>query len=65
MRAIVNDRNPGSLKVMRKIEGLGVGVEEKGVFTWKGEAIFIGGEWRTEDDLVIFGGYLKGPEGGV
>lgn len=64
MRVIVNDRNPGSLKVMRKIAGLGVGVEERGVFTWKGEALFIGGEWRTEDDLVIFGGYLKGSGGG-
>lgn len=65
MRVIVNDRNPGSLKVMRKIGGLGFGVEERGVFTWKGEALFIGGEWRTEDDLDIFGGYLKGSGGGV
>ena len=64
MRVIVNDRNPGSLNVMRKVVGLGVGVEERGVFTWKGEALFIGGEWRTEDDLVIFGGYLKDSEGG-
>ena len=65
MRVIVNDRNPGSLNVMRKVVGLGVGVEERGVFTWKGEPLFIGGEWRGEDDLNIFGGYVKGSEGGA
>lgn len=57
MRVIVNERNPASLRVMRKLGGDGVG--ERGVFVWKGEAIFIGGEWRTEDELVIFGGWLK------
>ena len=57
MRAIVNGRNPASLRVMRKLGDLGV--QEMGVFEWRGKAIFIGGEWRTEDDLYIFGGYLK------
>lgn len=57
MRVIVNGRNPASLRVMRKLEGLGV--VEKGIFVWKGEKIFIGGEWRTEDDLYIFGGWLS------
>lgn len=57
VRVIVNGRNPASLKVMRKMEGCGVG--ERGVFEWKGEKIFIGGEWRGEDDLYIFGGYLR------
>lgn len=58
MRVIVNGRNPASLKVMRKLEGQGV--VEKGVYEWKGDKIFIGGEWRTEDDLYIFGAWLRG-----
>ncbi|KAF3006013.1 hypothetical protein E8E13_010586 [Curvularia kusanoi] len=58
MRVIVNERNPASLRVMRKMAGCGV--REMGVFEWKGERIFLGGEWRTEDNLVIFGGWLKG-----
>ncbi|KAF3039982.1 hypothetical protein E8E11_005559 [Didymella keratinophila] len=57
MRVIVNRRNPASLRVMRKFGG--DGVVEKGVYEWKGESIFIGGEWRTEDDLYIFGAWLK------
>lgn len=57
MRVIVNWRNPASLNVMRKLEKKGV--VEKGVFEWKGEKIFIGGEWRTEDDLFIFGVWLR------
>jgi RimJ/RimL family protein N-acetyltransferase len=57
MRVIVNWRNPASLNVMRKLEKKGV--VEKGVFEWKGEKIFIGGEWRTEDDLFIFGAWLR------
>ncbi|KAF2630888.1 hypothetical protein BU25DRAFT_408156 [Macroventuria anomochaeta] len=58
MRVIVNGRNAASLNVMRKLKA--IGVQEKGVYKWKGESIFIGGEWRTEEDLYIFGGYLKG-----
>jgi|SRR5690242_2500165 len=57
MRAIVNGRNPPSLRVMRKLAGMGV--VEKGKYVWKGEKIFIGGEWRTEDDLYIFGIFLR------
>ncbi|KAF3034685.1 hypothetical protein E8E12_004333 [Didymella heteroderae] len=57
MRVIVNGRNSASLRVMRKLAGFGV--VEKGVFEWKGERIFIGGEWRTEDDLYIFGAWLR------
>lgn len=57
MRVIVNGRNPASLKVVRKFEGKGV--VEKGVYEWKGEKMLIGGEWRTEDDLYIFGAWLR------
>ena len=58
MRVIVNERNPPSLRVMEKC-----GVEEKGVFKWQGKKILIGGEWRTEDNLHIFGSYLRGGHG--
>ena len=47
-----------SLRVMEKC-----GVEEKGVFKWQGKKILIGGEWRTEDNLHIFGSYLRGGHG--
>lgn len=57
MRVIVNGRNPASLKVMRKLESKGV--REMGVYEWKGSKIFLGGEWRTEDDLYIFGGWVR------
>ncbi|XPS79161.1 hypothetical protein M3J09_011148 [Ascochyta lentis] len=53
VRAIVNERNPRSRAVLGKCEG----VREMGVFVWRGEEIHIGGEWRTEDRLVIFGGW--------
>lgn len=55
LRVIVNERNPPSLRVMQKC-----GMEEKGIFKWQGKKILIGGEWRTEDNLHIFGGYLRG-----
>lgn len=57
MRVIVNRRNPASVKVMRKF--VGKGVVEKGLYVWMGEKILIGGEWRTEDDLCIFGAWLR------
>lgn len=57
MRVIVNRRNPASLKVMRKLESKGM--RKMGVYEWKGEKIFLGGEWRTEDDLYIFGGWVR------
>ena len=53
VRAIVNEGNPSSLRVMEK-----AGVEEKGVFEWKGKPIFLGGRWETESRLHIFGFYL-------
>ncbi|UPX18086.1 uncharacterized protein EKO05_0008402 [Ascochyta rabiei] len=57
MRVVVNERNPASRAVMRRC-----GVQERGVFEWKGEAVFIGGSWRTEDRLVVLGGWLRGGE---
>lgn len=52
VRAIVNGRNGKSGRVLGKC-----GVGERGVVEWRGR-IFIGGEWRTEDQLRIFGGWL-------
>lgn len=57
MRVLVNGRNGASQNVMDKLARWGV--QRRGIFEWKGERIFIGGEWMTEDDLVIYGGWLK------
>jgi RimJ/RimL family protein N-acetyltransferase len=53
VRAIVNEENPASMRVMDK-----VGMAEKGVYEWHGEKLFLAGEWRTEDRLHIYGMYL-------
>jgi RimJ/RimL family protein N-acetyltransferase len=51
VRVIVNGRNPASERVMEK-----VGLRRMGVYVWEGEKLWIGGEWATRDELVIFGG---------
>jgi RimJ/RimL family protein N-acetyltransferase len=53
VRSIVNEGNPGSLRVMEK-----TGVAKKGVYEWTGKAFFVGGEWREEIRLHIYGMYL-------
>lgn len=53
VRAIVNEDNPASLRVMDKI-----GITKRGVYEWTGKAIFIAGEWRERDSLHIFGMHL-------
>lgn len=53
IRAIVNERNPASLRVMEK-----VGMSKRGVYNWTGDAIMIGGEMRTQDNLHIYGRHL-------
>jgi RimJ/RimL family protein N-acetyltransferase len=53
VRAIVNEGNPASLRVMDK-----TGMTKLGVYTWTGKAIFLAGEWRERDSLCIFGMYL-------
>ena len=53
VRAIVNERNLASLRVMEK-----TGMKKRGVYNWTGKAIFLGGEWREQDDLHIFGVHL-------
>ncbi|KAI9815032.1 MAG: hypothetical protein M1827_002875 [Pycnora praestabilis] len=53
VRAIVNERNPASLRVMDK-----TGMTKRGVYDWTGNAIFLAGEWRERDSLHIFGMHL-------
>lgn len=53
VRAIVNDGNPASRRVMDK-----TGMTKTGVYDWTGNAIFLGGEWRERDSLHIFGKHL-------
>lgn len=50
VRAMVNGGNPASLRVMEK-----VGMTKMGVYEWTGKAVFLAGEWRERDRLVIFG----------
>ncbi|KAF2432042.1 GNAT family acetyltransferas-like protein [Tothia fuscella] len=51
-RAIVNEGNPASLRVMQKVD-----VQKKGIYEWTGK-IWLAGGWRYEDNLHIFGKYL-------
>jgi RimJ/RimL family protein N-acetyltransferase len=53
MRAIVNEENPASLKVMSK-----VGMKDKGVYVWTGRPVWLAGKWTERSDLHICGKYL-------
>lgn len=53
IRAIVNECNPASLRVMDK-----TGMTKRGVYEWTGKATFLAGEWRERDSLYIFGMHL-------
>ncbi len=53
IRAIVNEGNPASLRVMNK-----TGMTKRGVYNWTGKAIFLAGEWRERDSVCIFGKHL-------
>jgi RimJ/RimL family protein N-acetyltransferase len=53
IRAIVNECNPASLRVMDK-----TGMTKSGVYEWTGKAVFLAGEWRERDSLLIFGMHL-------
>ena len=53
IRAIVNEENPASLRVMDK-----TGMTKSGVYNWTGEAIFLAGEWQERSTLYIFGMHL-------
>ncbi|OAL39526.1 hypothetical protein AYO20_01396 [Fonsecaea nubica] len=53
VRAIVNQGNPLSMRVMDK-----TGMTKRGVYEWSAKPIFIGGEWREHHSLHIFGMHL-------
>ena len=52
VRAIVNEGNPASLRVMEK-----TGMTKCGIYVWTGK-IWLAGEWRERDNLHIFGMHL-------
>ena len=53
VRAIVNQSNAASQRVMEK-----TGMTEEGVYEWSGKAVFLCGEWRERDSLCIYGMHL-------
>lgn len=50
VRAMVNAENPASLRVMAKTD-----MKRRGEFEWKGQPIYLAGEWRVTGTLVIWG----------
>jgi RimJ/RimL family protein N-acetyltransferase len=55
VRAIVGPENVASQRVMAKS-----GMKELGIHVWEGEAIFVGGKWRTRDELRVYGTFVIG-----
>ena len=53
VRAIVNDGNPASMRVMEK-----TGMVKRGIYDLFGTKVFLAGEWREEHRLHIFGMHL-------
>lgn len=53
MRALVNEENPASLGVMRKL-----GLQGFGIWEYRGEPLFLGGKWSSVSRVYIFGSYL-------
>ncbi|MCJ1404276.1 hypothetical protein MMC11_007501 [Xylographa trunciseda] len=53
IRAMVNEANPASQRVMDK-----TGMTKRGLYIWTGKAVFLAGEWRERDSLYIYGMHL-------
>ncbi|KAL8795147.1 MAG: hypothetical protein Q9195_002302 [Heterodermia aff. obscurata] len=53
VRAIVNEENPASMRVMHKTEMI-----EKGVYVWTGQPVFLAGKWVERSSLHIYGMHL-------
>ena len=49
VRAIVNDENPTSLRVMDK-----TGMTRRGIYEWSGKPVFLAGKWTERSRLHIF-----------
>jgi RimJ/RimL family protein N-acetyltransferase len=54
IRAIVNEGNPASLRVMDK-----TGMTKVGIYDWAGKAVFLAGKWRERDSLHVLGMHLN------
>jgi RimJ/RimL family protein N-acetyltransferase len=53
IRALVNEENPPSMRVVSK-----AGMEQKGVYERIGDPIFLAGQWRGRGNIHIFGKHL-------
>jgi RimJ/RimL family protein N-acetyltransferase len=55
LRAIVSPENPASQRVMAKS-----GMKKLGMHFWdgKGQSIYVGGKWRTTDELHVYGTFV-------
>lgn len=53
VRAIVNEENPASMRVMQK-----TGMTEKGIYEWTGQPVFLAGKWVERSSLHIYGMHL-------
>ena len=50
VRAIVNQENPASQRVMDK-----TGMEKRGVYHWRGGPLWLAGEWTTGSFIWVYG----------
>ena len=53
VRALVNEENPASQKVMQKLK-----MDSLGIYEWRGDKIFLGGKWIEVSRVHIYGKYL-------
>jgi len=53
VRAIVNEENTASQRVLAKTD-----MKELGVHTWNGDGLWLAGKWRTRDRLHIYGMFV-------
>lgn len=53
IRAIVNEENPQSVRVMEK-----TGMVNRGMYVWTGKPIWLAGQWTERSGLHIFGRHM-------
>lgn len=53
VQGIVDDENPASSRVMAKM-----GIPERGPHTWRGDKVWLGGQWREQCNIHVFGKYI-------
>jgi len=62
VRVVVDEKNEASQKVMRKVGGK-VGLGFRGKYEWRGEAVWLAGKLRTDNTVLVYGGWLLGQGG--